>query len=181
MRFWEYNKRKIWLIGLISFGIPFLILLTFGRALDNLSWSLILAPLIQSTLMMMAFSVKGYSYFTTTNKIIAEDSNKSIIPLFDDGYTIDLINIESTLFFTTERLKGRISDFPVAVSYTPRSSRGPAELVFAFYPLSHSGTEIKSSRSISFTLNFLKELSTDIKPEVLEFVEQLKSEGYRPG
>ncbi len=88
------------MISIISFSIPILLLVVAGgQIVQCLILSLLLA-----LLMVFTFAIKGVVFFATVDNFLCDESDKSIIPLFESGYLIELQNEENKLTFTTERL-----------------------------------------------------------------------------
>jgi hypothetical protein len=163
-------------IGAIAFAVPFLLLLLIGHGANIIAQCLL--PMTFALFIMAVYTIKGLVFFWTVNKFLLDESEWSIIPLFDEGYSIYLENADSKLFFTTEKLKGNIGGLPVVVSFPQLTRARWPTLVFNFYPLSQYDAEHKLYRKIDFKLDITRKLKQNIKPTVLSFVDELKLNGY---
>lgn len=177
IKFWKYNKGKVLLIGGISFGIPFVLLMIVGRRATAMAQTFELAAII-AVVAMVVYTIKGVVFFNTAESFINDVSDRSVIPLFDNGYTISTDNEDSKLFFTTEKLKGTIEGLPVTVSFPRLTRKAWPALTFNFYPLLQPGNELPQQRKKSYPLGITLRLTKDIKPDVLQFVMELKEQGY---
>ncbi len=125
--------------------------------------------------------VRGLIFFKTINRFKNDTTENSIIPLFDNGYTILLDDLESKISFTKENLKGTIGGLPVEVFFRPPIRIEYPCLIFRFYPLLQPDSGNDITKIIDFSLSFRYRLKKDIKPDVLKFVADLKARGYSVG
>ncbi len=177
MKFWEYNKMKILTIGGTTYVLSLIVLVLITNGIGGIS-QVILVPLLPATIAMLVVGVKGLFYFKSIDRLIEEDSERSLLSLFDNGYTVDLVNESSWFWFTSERVKGTFSGFPVTVAFSYESRTKRPNLVISFYPIMSPGLKTQTIRSISFYTGVRGKLLKDIKPEIIAFIEGLKSEGY---
>jgi hypothetical protein len=176
-QFFSYNGKKVLLLWGATFVGTAVFLLLLVRYI-NFVQPLIIS-LIVAALMTIAFTIKGIVFFAVAHNIISDTSDKSITGLFENGYTVELQNTDSMLYFTIVILRGTIRNYPVAVYFPVFSRNKTPELTFNFYPLLlPDGTS--SKRNISFRLGVKRNLRSDIKPDVLAFIAQLKLDGYKP-
>jgi hypothetical protein len=177
MKFWEYNSNKVFYIAILSFlcGIVFFMLVGLTET-DALS--VLLMAGIGCAVTTIIIIIRGLNFFRTMKRITEDDTARSITELFDEGYTIILHNEHSRFFYTTESLKGEIAGMPVIVSFSQGSRASWPALVFSFYPLYHATLGNRTSKYLSFKLSIRNRLRKDIKPEVLQFVKDMKARGY---
>ena len=126
------------------------------------------------------YLLHGLGFFRTIKRLTEDTTEKSIMPLFDNGYSLELENLNSKFFFTTECLKGTISGLPVNVSFSQAYGYKWPSLGFSFSSLSESGFRNNIIGYICFNLNIRNRLKRDIKPEVLKFAADLNAKGYSP-
>lgn len=177
MKFWEYNSNKVFLIAILSFlGCIVFFMLVGTPGLDPMK--VLLLSGIGCVLTTVIVIIRGVNYFRTMKRITEEDTARSITELFDEGYSIILHNEHSRIFYTTEWLKGDIGGMPVVVSFSQGSRASWPALVFSFYPLYHPTLGNRTSTYLSFKLSLRNRLRKDIKPEVLQFVKDMKAKGY---
>ncbi len=178
MKFWEYNRNKVIFIAVLSFAGGLLLLMLLSGSDRLLMGRALIFAGISSFFATSVYAFRGLSYFRVMKRIMDDTSEKSIHPLFDDGYTIVLNNEANSVFFTTERLKGDIGGLPVLVAFSQGSRASWPSLIFSFYPLAHSSLGNRTSRYLSFKMGLRNRLKKDVKPEVLQFVADLKGKGY---
>jgi len=178
MKFWEYNGNKVILIAVMSFFGGVLCSIFLARDMNIFQREAVVFSAVLCITATVVYTVRGLSYFRTMKRIMEDTSDLSILSLFDDGHAVILGNEHSRIFFTTERIKGDISGIPVVVSFSQGSRASWPSLVFSFYPLYHPTLGNRTSTYLSFKLNIRNRLKKDIKPEVLQFVKELKAKGY---
>lgn len=178
MKFWEHNGSKVSFIAAASFAVSMAGLVILGVREHFLFSRVILLSLLCCGLATSFFTLRGISFYRTMRRVIEDRSALSILPLFRDGYSVMLHNEHSRLFFTTERIRGDIHGFPVTVSFAQGSPASRPTLVFSFYPLHHTVLGTRTSTYLIFRLNLRNRLKKDIKPEVLQFINDLREKGY---
>jgi hypothetical protein len=183
MNFWKINKKMVLsLCGTIAAGCFAIIYFAadFGKG-----W---IAFLFASGLSAFAllnsfilFIVPALNSFRVIRRLTEDTSAFAVTPLFDDGYMIGTRYEKSWFFFTTPCINASISSLPVTIYYEPSSRSNPSYITFRFQPLAKDGSKRIYSEWITFTLRFRKRLSTDIKPQVLQFTAGLKEKGLTSG
>jgi len=173
-RFWELNKVKVFLVGSL-----YLIVYTFCYYFFHLK-ELEVALIYGIAFIVMFFwtLICGINFFRAIERFRQDNSEKSFLPLFDNGFTIELNNVESKIYFTKESFVGFISGFPVVVSFQQKSRYSKAALKFSIGTMC-PGLGYKSEW-ISFDLNLRNCVKEDPKPDVLKFLADLKEKGYAP-
>jgi len=172
MKFWKLNKKKVFLIWTLFFIASFSFLFFVTKKIEpSIIYSLILS--IFFTCMDV---LGGLIFFGAIGSIIKNESEISIVPLFDNGYIIELQNEGKRIKYTTEFLKGTISDIPAIVTFY-HDPRSPFSTLFFTFSLSQNGKNIE--QSISFDMGFNRRLKKDIKPEVLKFISDIKEKEYQ--
>ena len=196
-KFWELNKIKLlvyFIIFAALFGFLFYNLLSnpprnssiFGRYF----------PLLIPVSFILNLFIYGSRPCRMTERLINDSTEKSIITLFDNGFTIDSFSIPfSEIYgrwpfdfnffsFKAPCLKGTISGLPVVVSALPSTRIRFAYIDFSFTPLLIHGVKTDKDEDIWFNMGKgqfgmgKSRLNKDIKPNVLEFVDALKEKGY---
>jgi hypothetical protein len=178
MKFWEYNRNKVLIIALVSFLGFFMLFVLLSRSGDIPMGYATIASVVLAGFYTFVEVVRGQNHFRVMTRTTQDTSERSIRTLFDDGYNVVLQNDSSSLFFTTERLKGDIEGFPVVVSFSQGSRASWPSLVFSFYPLAHASLGNRTSRYLSFKMTLRNRLKKDIKPDVRQFIADLKAKGY---
>ena len=177
MTFWELNKLKVLRLSLLYFAIGGFMALLLSLSISEFAIELLILPFGLMFLMVPLQIIQGVKHFRIIKSYTVDTSEKSFIPLFDNGITLVLNNIDWILFFTMQSLKGRISGLPVKISLF-LDGRGGAYLLFTFYPLAKQGGGSDILIDRKFKLGLLAKLKRDIKPDVLKFVNDLKEDGY---
>ncbi len=177
MKFWEYNSNKVLFMAALTFlaGAVILILTGAGETdpVGVVMFSAVICAVFTGT-----FVIRGINHFRTMRRITTDTSDRSILSLFDDGYSVVLNNENSRLFYTTERLKGEISGFPVIVSFEQGSRASWPTLVFSFFPLNHPTLGNRTSAYYGVKLSLRNRLRKDVKPDVLRFAKDLRDKRY---
>jgi len=178
--FWYYNKKKVIGLTLLSFLVSSLFFGSVYLADDRTApFGLIIAfTLLCAIVPALITTIKGINFFKTIKRLLEDEGDRSILPLFDNGFEIQLVNEHSKLFFTKQEIHGSISGLPVRIAFWQSSRLNQAALFFSFSPLSHHLFGKKAERGISCRISLRNRLKKDIKPEILQFVEDLKSKGY---
>jgi len=182
MGFWALNYRKILMMAAISFGITFVAMLAAAWSGDGFTAHAFAISIPVAALVMaiaaIVLSFRGMVYYFITDSLFSDTTERSFLPVFSDGYTSKLSNEERRFTFTTQKLRGVIDGFPVDVYLLPKSKAGWPTLIFSFYPLVHAGIGGAAKKNIGFRVNLAGRLKKDVKPEVLDFVKEMRSEGY---
>ena len=183
MNFWKLNKKMVLsLCGTIVAGCFAIIYFAadFGRG-----W---IAFLFASGLSAFAllnsfilFIVPALNSFRVIRRLTEDTSAFAVTPLFDNGYAIGTRYEKSWFFFTTPCINATISSLPLTIYYEPSSRSSPSYIAFKFRPLAKEGSKRIYVESINFTLRFKKRLSTDIKPQVAQFVAGIREKGFTSG
>ncbi len=171
-QFWKLNNTKLLCLAGFSAIVGFVLGYNIWSR-DGKAYILLLAPMFMFAFMFLGYWVRGTILFDTMKDFIEDNSEKSLLSLFDNGYTAELNNI--IFDFTTERLNGTISGIPVVVSFTQRGRFiGKTYISFNFSILPKNDFEQKQDHSISFDMNELNESEKDIKSEVINYVTRIK-------
>lgn len=115
MRFWELNKWKIlqrWVLLTVIYLLSF-----FFSKNQNFFSVITVAAVGLSTLIVGIVALGGLLSYKALRRLTEDVSEKSILPLFDSGYTITLKNIHNWFLFTQEQLSSTISGFPVNIFF----------------------------------------------------------------
>jgi hypothetical protein len=172
------SKDNLWIVGIfmVFSAVMYFFLWASGTEEDSVTERLLIVLFFDGIIGIIVFLMLLINY-TMIGKLINDKSERSIIPLFDNGYSTLHGNFRH--IFKDICLKGTISGLPITVTIENIAGRQSQPAVkFTFYPLAHlfKGREIEMS--VEYKMNFRKRLKGDIKPEVLKFVEDLKSKGY---
>ena len=177
MRFWQLNKYKIlnaMLAGMI-FGVA-LAVVTHKQERSYMRDIVYDAPFFGlSWLLFFVLIGLGDSIVI---RLQEDSSENSIIPLFDNGYTMQLLNEKSWLSICSEYFAGTIKGLPVEVRYKSGGKNTVPRLSFTFRRLCRPGYKPGIEKTVDFQIFIGKTLKTDIKPDVLKFVDDLISKGY---
>ena len=188
-KFWELNKTKVILlfVSIYVVGLLFFCLSLHARIFDKGHEVTFLIPLIFSLALSAVFVIRGTIYFSVIDKIKIDTSQKSITPLFDNGFVLELDDQRKLLLITKQLLHGTISGYPVKVSFRLGNKYNWPIIKFTFTVSSINIKETSTEESIWFKMPcfpyrmvLLPQLRKDIKPEVLDFIEGLKEKGYTP-
>ena len=148
-KFWEYNWLK-----LLIWCAPFVVFLVRAYAMtrgaifsDGLFKYWVLFVVLVGIITIIK---RGVTQLKTINVLINDtDSPKSIIPLFDNGFTLAFFDKYTLYKYTSVCIKGTISGFPVTVSFTPETRSKWAYLDFSFAPLAKDVSKNDSDGTIS--------------------------------
>jgi hypothetical protein len=180
-KFWKLNNVKVLWVSLMVF-VLLLGLVIFLNKIDgsNFTMGSLTVPVIITPLVVIGYIIKGINYYKIIARILRDTSEKSIMPLFDSGVSIELTDEKSMITYTKENFKGTISGLPVDVSFYQADRTSWAHLYFSFGPLVKTKSGKRIHRDVSFSINLRNRLKKDIKPEVLKLVHDLKELGYVP-
>ncbi len=172
---------KVLWVGAMVFILIFSLVIFLNKIEhSDLLGGAFIVPVIISSLFTIGYCIKGINYYRIIARLINDTSEKSIIPLFDDGFSIENADEKGKIEYTKENFKGTISGLPVEIRFFPADRATWSSLSFSFYSLSKEGFGSNVSRYISFNMNWRNRLKKDVKPEVLKFVADLKERGYSP-
>jgi hypothetical protein len=159
---------------IILFGIVCLMKLTDGKGINLfIAFALIAGATLLSSVIEF---FRGKFYFYALRRIAEDKSERAIFPLFDNGYSSELVDEKSLFSDTREIIKGNIMGVPVELSLnSPYRYGGGPELKLCFI----AADESFGKPAVVFSLDMALHLKKDIKPEVLQFVSDLKAKGYR--
>jgi len=132
-------------------------------------------------IVFLLFVIPAVNSYTVVRRLTEDTGPFSILPLFDEGFTIKMRNINTWLMFTTPTITGSIAGFPVTIYYTTSSRSSWSKVDFKFSPLSKEGSRRIYGAGVSFTLYFKKRLKKDVKPEVLQCIDDAKKNGLVSG
>ena len=128
------------------------------------------------TMLFIGISIaQGLMYFRTFNRIVADTGNRSITPLFNSGYHIDIS--KGRVLLNTTGLKGAIDGYPTTVSLSDMKLYVPRKIYFSF---ATDGESDDKNNRISFPLDSSGKLEKDVKPDVLACIAELKAKGIAP-
>ena len=178
MTFWEVNRKKA--VFFLAAQIVACVLFCYfysnffgGELYPALGGSVAFLLIIYQSLVLPAVNS-----FKVINRLLADTSSTSILPLFDPGYEVGFKDKESRIGYTLPNIHGKIAGLPVVVYYTPPSKYTKRLLEFRFYPMMRPDSSTIFEDHMSFIMRWVKRLEDDIKPEVREFVADLKQKGY---
>jgi|GEM_PF-2703463 len=117
-------------------------------------------------------------HYTVIRKLIRDRSDTSVLPLFDEGSITYPTSILASM--KSACIDGIIAGLPVVVEPVDISSDDePPKVRFTFRPLYRHDRNGSFDEYIEFEINRItSRLRHDVKPEVLQFVEDLKEKGY---
>ena len=188
--FWELNKRKLILLFVLMYvaGVVFFWLSLHAQMLDKGHEVVFFIPFIFSLVLSVVFAINGFVYFNVVEKIKNDTSQKSIMPLFDSGFTVELYDQRKLFAITKQSLRGTIFGYPVKVLFRLGNKYYWPILKFNFTVSSINVNETTFEESIwskmpcfPYRMVLLPQLRNDVKPDVIEFLEGLKDKGYVPG
>jgi len=180
LQFFTYNKFKFLRIAGLAYVLCLLaVTVAYLQSGPNRNMSMvILGPIIVSAIATTLSILIGLWKFRAASSLVKENSDTSLLPLFDNGYSILLTNTDSRFFFTGERLRASISGLPVSIDFSKEFSTKRQTIVFSFYPLINLQTGEKAIQTKSYYTGIRHVLFKNIKPDVLQYVEKLKIEGF---
>ena len=181
VKFWRLNAKKV--LAIFLSYLAFMLGLFFVDAPNHIvPYDVVIGfSLFSLAIMSVGFYVPGINAFMVVRQLIEDTTNNSIMPLFDSGYTVGLIDEKSWIFFAKPCIKGTIGGLPVSVSYTRSDRSSWSHIDFIFSPLSKQGSRRIYSSIIFFELRLKKRLQKDVKPEVLKCVAKAKADGLTSG
>jgi hypothetical protein len=130
---------------------------------------------------LISFFYPALNSFIVIKRLINDHSDRTILPLFDSGYVIGTRNKTSWLNYTTPVIKATISGLPACIYFCRSSSYNWSTVTFQFSPLTQNGSKRIFADRISFTMYLVKRLGKDVKPVILEKVEEIKKRGLTSG
>lgn len=181
MNFWKENRRKILRFVVIEFLVAFLLFYLQALHLDHSIIRAIVFASVMTAFMSFLFMIPRINTFRVIRRLINDDSDLSILPLFDDGYRVEMKYKNSRLWFSVPQLIGVISGLPVIVHFDPPSRSSYAYIVFRAIPLEKQNSKRVYSEELRYRVRFSFRLKKDVKPEVLAFIESLKNKGFNSG
>lgn len=180
--FMQYNAVKLVRILPLAWAIIVAIMLVAGWqsgiSVSALLVTVMAGSIIPAFIFTVIAAIRGWWHFRSVEALLLHDGPNSLLPLLDDGYTIEPTNTDSRFFFTGERLRATISGLPVTIScsHEPRTKR--LTLVCAFYPLLHTATGKEAIQTATYYTGIRHHLSRDLKPELQAFATGLIEQGY---
>ena len=175
INFWKLNARKVVMNYLLVLLVCLCMAILFNAS-NTLYFFCILA--FFGTLAYFLVGVlSSVRCFTIIKNLSSNTSKVSILPLFDNGYTIELTNKKKWLLFSNPCIHATISGLPVVINFTQGTQYNPSKINFQFEPLISEGSHAVSNTCISFKMRWLNELKNDIKPQVMQFVQDAKTKG----
>ncbi len=116
--------------------------------------------------------------YTAVRKLIRDRSDTSVLPLFDEGSVTYPTSILA--YMKSPCIDGTIAGLPAVVEPVNISGNNePPKLRFTFRPLYRHDRNGSFDEYIEFEIGKLSSrLRHDVKPEVLQFVAELKEKGY---
>lgn len=181
MSFWEYNKKKFALWAVVNCVLA--LLFAYPALPERASNLMLLAAFLALLLIgsfFLVYVVPGIIAFRVIARLLDETEPFSIVSLFEN-HSVVLKNEHSPFFFTKPIIEAKIDGIPVVISYIPNTGSGYSEISFLATPLAKENSKRIYSDSLSFKMYVRKRLRRDIKPEVLDFINKLKSKGYFSG
>ncbi len=179
MKFWQLNKYKILRMVVVSSVFLCSLGLYFDWKDNELRQPLVVILSLLAAVLSSGYVVmNGVIAFNGIKRLQNDTSEKAMIHLFDNGFTMKLADEKSWILMTTENFVGRINGFPTEVSYEPSSKYSGAGLTFIFEPLYKPGQKDATIKSIKFDLLAKYQLKEETKPNLLHFIEDLKQQGY---
>jgi hypothetical protein len=176
--FWKLNKKRT--IVLLAISIVLSYFLFIRKAMENIHFEVSLifsfVPLVMVTLVFIGPAI---NCFKVIRRLITDTSECSILPFFDSEYSIKLEDEKSLIFFATPYIDTTISGLPVKIRFNTSSKNSWSYLSIEFRPLGKEGSNDLFSKTIEFKMYLRKRLLTDVKPEILKFISDLKSAGYK--
>jgi hypothetical protein len=110
----------------------------------------------------------GLIFFRAVKRIVEDTSETSIVPLFDNGYDVELQNETKLIRYTTPRLKVSISGIPTTITFWQDARSTFSNLTFDFYvSKNNSGVDTKAK---VFPMGYKRRIQKDIKPDILKFI-----------
>lgn len=181
MSFWKHNRKKfaVWAIAncilALLFAYPAL-----AERTSNFIFPAAFFALFLVGWFFLVYVVPGIIAFKVVARLLDETEPFSIVSLFEN-HRVVFKNEQSRIFFTKPTIEADIDGIPVVISYRPNTGSGWSELSFLATPLAKENSKRIYSESLSFKMYIRKRLRRDIKPEVLDFINKLKANGYFSG
>jgi len=146
-KFWQYNwlKLLIWCAPIVAWLVRAFTASQSSILTDGFVRFLVFIIILICVIRTIK---RGMTQIKTINRLIKDtDSPISIIPLFDNGFTLAFFNKYVLYKYTSLCIKGTISGYPVTVSFMPETPSRWGYLDFSFAPLSGSvsGKDIEDS------------------------------------
>ena len=187
MTFWSLNGRKI----TINFALLVLIVVAEGclivinsqpRAQHN-TLPVVFMLFCMLILLVLVFFYPSFHAFKMIKEMENDDTDISLLPIFDNGYTIGVRNEKSKLFFTTPSINATIQDLPVIIYYQGTKAKGGGlnAVHIHFWPLMKEGSKRIYSDYMLYKPGRARRKNEDIKPAVLSFIEEIKKKGFTSG
>lgn len=172
------NRWKLFLVPVLYFVLSYGFCSFFIE--DERKENIITPSLAISGCLSLVSLLYAMSSYSAIEKLLKDTSERSLMPLFDEGYTLVPEDKKNPLMLTTENLKAKIAGIPLTVSFIAGGDEGryPPSIKFVFYPLYHPKYSYEQEKTLSFDLDSSSNLTRDIKPDIQRFVEELKASGY---
>ena len=117
MNFWQLNKKRVLTFSILLMAASFFII--YCAASNRSDPYTFLSAIILSVFPLIILCLVSYlpaiNSFRVIRRLTEDTTERSIVPLFDSGYTIGLRNEKSRWLFTTPCIHATISGLPVVI------------------------------------------------------------------